>query len=170
MRGDISLLNFVHGGLLLVWLIYLVSFHNSSKVETSMYQSLFLIPIRLFVDIRFSVLCGNLLSHPHDQAIALSHELDASAIVKSSSSSQALNRNPQGKNWCWCSPVANDSWFQFIFDICDFLTFMQNHHRILKDSLKHCIKHFICDDQRGHLVNLIHCTDRNGRRKLIFIF
>ena len=93
-----------------------------------MYQSLFLILIRLFVGIRLSVLCGNLLSHPHDPATALSHELDASAIVKSSSSFQALNRNPHGGKRCWCSPVVNNSWFQFIFGICDFLTFMQNHH------------------------------------------
>lgn len=128
MRGDISLLTFVHSGLFFVWLIYLVSFHNSAKVETSICQSLFLILIKLFVDIRFSILCGNLPSHPHDQTIALSHELGASAIVKYSSSSQALNRNPQGKNWCWCSLMASDSWFQFIFHICHFLTFMQNHH------------------------------------------
>lgn len=102
MRGGISLLNFVHSRLLLVWLVYLVSFHNSSKVETSMYQSLFLILIRLFVDVRVSVLCGNLLGHPQEKDIALSHELGASAFVKSSSSSQAPNRSPQGKNWCWC--------------------------------------------------------------------
>ena len=69
-----------------------------------------------------------------------------------------------------CSAIADDSWFQFPFDICDFFTFLQNHHWILKDILKYYNIHIICDDQSGHCVNLICWNNKNGQKKLIFIF